>query len=159
MAIRKKDTRDKLWAKMEREIQKRAPSKDRNFRLTGKWKKFVRKQDGYKIFSVDGTWIRSNLCIYYGHGGHGLVFEFIPMDEIWVETNHYHEGSSSFLICRCKVRNPTQKVSKNYFDSTVIHEIHEANLMKKGMSYFRAHQLALQKEREVGLLRDPFDDR
>ena len=161
MKIQKKKRsadRDKTWTELEREIQNRAKLKDKSFVLSGKWKKFVRKQEGYKIFLVDGSWVRDNLCVYFSHGGHGWVNEFIPKDELWIASHHYSEGKSVLSNCGCKVKNKNQKVSKNYFDSSVMHEITECNLMKKGMGYWPAHQRALQKEREIGLLKDPFDD-
>lgn len=144
----KKDTRDKLWARLERDIQSRGRKKDKKCALSGKWKKFVRKQNGSKIYAVDGEWVRNNLSVIFGHGGHGYVHEFIPLDEIWVGTQHF-DG------CDCKNVKKNQKASRPYFDSTAIHEITEFKLMKKGMIYWRAHQIALQKEIEVGLLKDP----
>lgn len=150
----KKDYRDKLWAALEQEIRCRASKKDKTFILSGKWKKFVRKQNGYKIYAVDGKWIRDNLSVYFGHGGHSLVHEFIPNNEIWISTHHYQEGKSEISRCSCKIKNKPKKVSKNFFDSTVIHEIKEHEEMKRGKNYWRAHQIALEKEREVGLITD-----
>jgi hypothetical protein len=119
----------------------------------------VRKQGAHKIYAVDGAWIRNNLCFYFGHGGHGLVHEFIPVDEIWVSTRHYHEGRSSITRCGCLTRSKTQKVSEAYFKSTVIHEIKEYEQMKAGKRFWVAHQAALKKEQQVGLLSDPYIDR
>ena len=153
-----KDTRDKLWGRLERAIQLRAEKKDRRFRLVGKWKQFVRKQSGFKVFRVDSEWIHNNVCAYFGHGGHGWVFEFIPRDEIWI-ASHHHYGRSDIDNCHCRVRTKNQKVSESYFDSTVLHEIRECKEMKKGMAYWPAHQIALEEERRAGLLADPFDDR
>lgn len=153
-----KDTRNAWWGELEKTIQTRAPKKDKKFILTGKWKKFLRTQNGYKIYAVDGSWIRSNLCVYYGHGGHFFVHEFIPKGEIWVSTHHYDEGASDLLKCNCVVKKKNQKVSKNYFESTLIHEMEECEQMKKGKNYWEAHTIALAKELEVGFLEDPFKD-
>lgn len=144
----KKDNRDKLWAELELKIQKRGDKKDGRFILAGPWKKFIRKQDGFNIFAVDGEWIRNNLSIIFGHGGHGYVHEFIPLNEIWLATHHF-EG------CDCSNIKKGQKVSQRYFDSTAIHEITEFKEMKKGVTYWRAHQIALRKEIEVGILKNP----
>lgn len=76
------DTRDQTWRDIEKKVQLDAKNKDKRFVLKGKWKKFVRREQGYKIYSVDGRWIKTNLCVYFNHGGHGLVHEFIPLDEI-----------------------------------------------------------------------------
>lgn len=148
-----KDNRDKLWAKIELDIQKRGNKKDKNFRLTGKWKKFVRKQGGFKVYAVDGTWIRNNLSVIFGHGGHGLVHEFIPLNEIWISMRHYSE--TKWNKCPCRNIKKNQPVSKNYFDSCTVHEITEFKKMKKNLPYWTAHNMALEKERELGLLPDP----
>lgn len=144
--MRKKDKRDRLWAKLELKIQRGAKNKDKNFRLTGKWKKFVGKQDGLNVYAVDGEWVRHNLSVIFGHGGHGYVHEFIPHNEIWISARH-------FKNCGCKGTKNNQKISRAYFKSTVLHEIVEYKEMKKGMNYWRAHQIALQKEKEAGLLK------
>ena len=145
----KKDNRDKLWSELELKIQKRAKNKDKNFVLHGKWKKFVRKQDSLNVYSVDGKWIRNNLSVIFGHGGHGYAHEFIPNNEIWINTHHPDD-------CRCKNVKKGRKMSKEYFDSAVIHEITEFKEMKGGRSYWRAHQIALRKEKEAGMLKNPY---
>jgi len=154
-----KDNRDKLWAKLESDIQETAKKKDKRFRFKGKWKKFVRKQRGYKVFAVDGDWVRHNLSVTFGHGGHGFVHEFIPLDEIWITTHHYRNKISKIMSCGCEVETKDQKVSKKYFDSTVHHEITECNVMKKGIRFWKAHHIALVAERVAGLLADPFIDK
>jgi len=154
----KKDSRNPVWAQFEFEIQKKAAHKDSKFVLKGSWKKFVRKQDGFKVYAVDGKWIRRNLCVYFGHGGHEFVHEFIPKGEIWVSTHHYSEGKPDFVNCNCIVKTKQQKVSKNYFESTIVHEITECKEMKKGKSFWESHQIALLKETELGYLSDPFSD-
>jgi hypothetical protein len=40
----------------------------------------------------------------------------------------------------------------------MIHEITECEEMKRGDHYWRSHNLALEKEKDVGLIRDPFND-
>ena len=152
----RKDKRDQLWARLEKEIQNRAGKKDNKLVLSGKWKKFIRKQGKLSIFAVDGKWIRNNLCVYFGHGGHGYVHEFIPKNEIWISTHHYDE--SRLVRCGCRLRKKNQRVSKNYFESTLAHEITEFNEMKEGTKYWKAHQIALEKERSLGLLKDPYTD-
>jgi len=152
------DIRDRLWAELELNIQRRVDKKDRTFLLRGRWKKYKRAQDGFNVYAVDGSWIRNNLCCYFGHGGHGLVHEFIPLEEIWVSTKHYLEGDQDSERCNCEGRFGNQMVSKSYFDSTVIHEIEEFKEMRKGKRYWQAHQIALQKEIKSGLLKNIFSD-
>ena len=152
------DRRDKLWQELEKEIYRRAKDKDFYLRLEGPLKIFVRKQGIYRIYAVNGMWIRNNLCVYFGHGGHHLVHEFIPKYELWISTHHYHESSASIAQCGCKTRTKNQKVSKACFESTIIHEREECELMKKGMPFWKAHQRANKKEKEAGFLQDPYDD-
>ena len=154
-----KDKRDKTWSILEKEIQLGAKNKDGSFALAGKWKKFAGAEKGYKIFSVDNRWIKNNLCVYFGHGGHGMVHEFIPLDEIWISSHHYKEGRNYVSDCPCKIRKKGLKVSRNFFRSTVLHEITECEEMKKGRNYWKSHHKALEKEKESGLLPHPFDDR
>lgn len=139
------------WAELELKIQKSAVKKDGKFILRGRWKKFIRKQDGFKAYLVDGEWVRFNLSVTFEHAGHGLVHEFIPMDEIWVDIKHY-EG------CPCRNVREDRKTSQKCFNSTVIHEITEFREMQKGMPYWPAHQIALDKERELGILADPYTE-
>lgn len=147
----KKDNRDKLWAELELKIQKRGSKKDKKFVLTGKWKKLVRNQEGLKIFKVDGEWVRNNLSVIFGNGGHGYVHEFIPANEIWVDTHHFENDGRNNI-------KKGQKLSPEYFDSTVIHEISELKEMKKGLIFWKAHQIALQKEKEAGILKNPYKE-
>ena len=143
-----KDKRDRLWADLENDIQSRGKKKDKSFRLSGSWKKFLRSEDGFKVYSVDGEWVRNNLSVMFGHGGHGRVHEFIPDDEIWVAT-HHPKG------CGCKKLKKDLKASQQYSDSCAYHEIVEHKLMKKGMIYWKAHNHALDAEKKLGLLKDP----
>ena len=153
-----KDKRDKLWKVLEKDIQSRAGKKDKSFILSGKWKKFVRFQEGLKIFKVDGEWVKNNICTYFDHGGHAFVYEFIPVNEIWINSNHYYKKDFPVSTCGCKTKTKNQKISKNFFESTVVHELVEFKEMKKGKNYWTAHQLALRAEIELGLLSDPYDD-
>ena len=135
--------------KYEKHKRERANKKDTDFILSGPWKKYLREEEGFLVFAVDGEWVRNNLCVIFGAGGHGYVHEFIPLREIWVSTHHF-EG------CGCaNLTGRDQEVSRQYFDSTVIHEITEYNEMKKGITFFEAHEIALEKEREIGILIDP----
>jgi len=143
-----KDKRDKAWPKLEVKIQKRAENKDKNFILSGKWKKFVRKQKGFLVCGVNGEWLRTNIDVTFGDGGHGYVHEYIPLNEIWIDNCHSDKNV-------CKSLKNIKKASKEYFDSTVLHEIVEFKKMKKGMIYWKAHQIALRAEIEAGLIDDP----
>jgi len=134
-----------LLERLEKDIQHRAPTKDRKFVVEGPWKMFVRKQAGLNIYAVDGEWVRSNLSVIYGHGGHGYVHEFIPVDEIWVDINHYRNSNYD---CGCSTRYKGGKVSKYFFNEVVRHEIAEFEAMEDGIPYWKAHQIACEKEKE-----------
>jgi hypothetical protein len=146
-----KDLRNKLWSEIERDIAKRAPKKDKKLRLNGKWKKFLRNERGFKVFIVDGEWVRTNLSIMFAHGGHGFVHEFIPHNEIWVDSHHQAN-------CGCKNVRKDRKMSERYRNSTILHEITEFYEMKKGLEYWPAHNIALDTERVEGILRDPYSE-
>ncbi len=142
-----KDTRNPLWADIEKEIAYRASTKDPTFRLEGLWKTFVREQDGVKVFAVDRKWVQANLSCTFHHGGHGYVHEFIPLEEIWVSTHHHaDEPSGPFGSCSCADAK-NEAVSESFFESVVTHELTELNEMEKGRMYWDAHTTALEEER------------
>jgi len=132
----KKDDRKLSWSDIEDNVQRRYKNKDKDFKLSGDWKNFKEEKDGYKVFVVDGEWVRNNLSIIFGHGGHGVVHEFIPIDEIWV--GEYKLNG--------------KKASKDYLTSCIVHEIHECEMMKRGENFWASHQSSLEKEKELGLL-------
>jgi hypothetical protein len=146
-----KDNRERLWSNLERDTQRRAFHKDKRFVLSGNWKKFIKKQYGYKVYRVNGEWVRNNLSIIFGHGGHGFAHEFIPVNEIWISDKHWKN-------CGCNNVRKDFKMSKKYFDSTALHEIIEAKEMKKGKIFWRAHQLAVKAEIGAGILEDPYSE-
>jgi hypothetical protein len=143
----KQDTRDKLWTELEADVQARFPQKDPKFILKGKWKKFYKNYHGFKVYAVNGEWIRNNLSVIYGHGGHAHVHEFIPKNEIWISTRHFKD-------CDCQKKSEKQPMSKAYFESTLLHEYIEYLEMKKGMKYWHAHQIAEHAEEKAGLLKE-----
>ncbi len=149
-----KDTRELTWQELETEIQWRAKKKDKRFRLSGPWKKLVRVQDGFKVYAVNGKWVQANLSVIFGTGGNGLVHEFIPADEVWINTHHYRD--TPFNTCACKNVKDERPVSRAFFDSTALHEITECKAMKKGMPYWQAHHLADEAELRAGILKDPY---
>jgi hypothetical protein len=142
---------------MEAEIQARAPKKDRRFIFLFRIFRFlflreqfqyVGKKRGFRIYSVDGEWVKNNLSVVFEHGGHGYVHEFIPLDEVWVAT--YHP-----VGCVCKNVRADRKMSRWYSAETSDHEIDEFNDMARGIIFETAHQNALQKEIARGVL-DPY---
>lgn len=145
---------------MEAEIQARAPKKDRRFIFLfrifrffflRKQFRYIGKKKGFKIYIVDGEWVRNNLSVVFEHGGHGYVHEFIPMDEIWVAA--YHPAK-----CICKNVRADRKMSQWYTEETSDHEIDEFHEMVYGTIFETAHQIALQKEIDRGA-QDPYAER
>ena len=108
---------------IEKDIQQRADNKDPNLKIKGLEKNFVTNYKGFKVYIVDGDWVRNNLDVIFGSGGHGRVHTFIPKDEIWIS-----KGYNSDYQARC-----------------IIHESHEFGLMNK-LPYYHAHKNSQKEE-------------
>lgn len=154
----KQSPQEKFWAVLEKEIQIRNKKKDKDFHLKGKWKKYIGIYEGYKICAVDPLWVRNNLCTYYGHGGHGMVHEFIPNDEVWVSTYHYYEPKIGGCGRGCKHKHGL-KITGLEFKQIMVHEYTECINMKKGIIFKKAHNLANIQENLIKELILPEDNR
>ncbi len=141
---------EELWREGEKAIQANARLKDVSFKLDGPWKFFLMKSREFNVYIVDEQWVRRNLCWYFGHGGHGYVHEFIPLDELWI--SKYHRD------CECVNVISGQPVSDAFVDSTILHETIEMYLMARGYPYHKAHEVALEAERKAGYLKDPYGE-
>lgn len=98
-------------------VRSRWNKKDKHLEIVGLEKKFLGEKEGFRVYEVDNEWIKNNLDVNFGTGGHGLVHSYIPLDEIWV----------------------SPVVEKKW--SIALHEITEFNLMKeKAMKYKEAHK-------------------
>ena len=73
--------------------------------------------NGIEVWRVDGKLVRDILDIEWTEGGHNYVYFFVPKQEVWID-------------------DKTDAADMPY---VLLHELHERNLMKKGMSYARAH--------------------
>jgi hypothetical protein len=144
MIIYKKIRRYNFCTTLEKDIQSRGWNKDKTSVITGPWKKHINQVNGFTVYAVDGEWVRNNLSVLYGHGGHGLVHEFIPLNEIWISTHHYNNSSYD---CGC-ARNKGGKVTAKFFHDVVKHEIAEFKEMEEGTPFWKAHQIASKKEKE-----------
>lgn len=78
---------------------------------------FEKYKGKMKIWIVDGSLVRDYFFIDFTEGGHDLVYKFVPKNEVWIDDD----------------LNPRER------DFVILHEIHERNLMKKGMDYNSAH--------------------
>jgi len=80
--------------------------------------------DGVSVWLVDGKLVRSIFDVEFTEGGHDLVYDFIPKNEIWID-NDVEEKERKLII---------------------LHEVYERELMKKGMPYLQAHKKASKIE-------------
>ncbi|TRZ52289.1 hypothetical protein D4R99_03030 [bacterium] len=74
--------------------------------------------DYLTVWIVDGEMVRNLYMVGYGYGGHDLVYDFVPKNEIWLEEVLTH-GDRKFIL---------------------LHEMHERNLMHNGKDYKHAHE-------------------
>jgi hypothetical protein len=76
--------------------------------------KFLKKYSSkLKVFLVDGELVRDLYYIDFTQGGHDLVYNFIPKQEIWIDND----------------------ISPREMEFVLLHEMHERNLMKLGWCY------------------------
>lgn len=90
--------------------------------------KFViksQKKDGMTIRYVNGSIVRKYIDPEFICGGHDLVYEYVPKNEIWIDSFH----------------------DKRDYPHILLHEMTERNLMSAGMSYDSAHEFATAAER------------
>lgn len=81
------------------------------------------------VYSVDGSYIRSNMDVDFVLGGHGYIYSYIPKDEIWVEKRS-KEGIDCAMI--------------------LVHEIVERQAMMLGKEeYEKAHEVANSVEAAI----------
>ena len=78
------------------------------------WKKL---ENGISVWIVNGRLVRSAYDIDFTAGGHDRVYEFVPTGEVWID-DAIEESERAFVL---------------------LHELHERNLMGKGMPYNQAH--------------------
>lgn len=99
-------------------------------RKNGKPPKFIRKsskKDDLMIRYVDGSIIRRYIDPQFVCGGHGLVYDYVPKGEIWVDV----------------------LMDKRDIGPVTTHEITEYRLMQDGLDYDRAHDFATVAEKIV----------
>jgi hypothetical protein len=76
--------------------------------------------DKIQVWIVDWELVRGLYFVDFTQGGNDKVYKFIPENEVWIDDN----------------------VSQKERKFILLHEIHERNLMKKGMKYEPAHQFS-----------------
>lgn len=81
-------------------------------------------EDGTVVWVVDGRLVRSVFDIEFTEGGHEYVYEFVPHGQVWIDDD----------------------VTEQELGYVLLHELHERNLMAKGMPYDAAHASASRIE-------------
>ena len=93
-------------------------------------KKFLRNYKGYKVYIVDGNYVRKHIDIDYLGGGNPSRYQYIPEDEFWIEK--LSDGAPEDIL------------------GFIVHEYEECEMMKKqGMDYETAHDKASTAERKI----------
>lgn len=80
---------------------------------------------GFKIWIVDGNYIRREIFNEFIYGGNDERYTFVPENEIWIDNS----------------------ISADEYLTTLEHEINERNLMRfNGYTYYDAHDSSLMLE-------------
>jgi hypothetical protein len=111
------ETSKKLFLKKE--------LKKRNGKTKNIYIELYQKMDDINIFIVNGKTVRDLYYAGFTGGGHGYVYNWIPKNEIWIDAN----------------------LNTKDIEPTIVHELYERNIMKKGIDYEIAHTLALDVEK------------
>jgi len=88
---------------------------------------FADKATGLNVWLVDGKKVREQFNEDFIGGGHHYVYDFIPENDIWLE-------------------NTLVKAEVPFF---LLHELHEANEMRSGVEYEKAHNEASAVEQSA----------
>jgi len=99
----------------------------KNFKIETVKIALLKKQGNLKIYLVKGRKIRDNLDPNFYFGGHYLVYNYVPRNEVWIDDSVTPKERKYILV----------------------HELFELNLMKKGKSYNNAHDYANAAEKEA----------
>jgi hypothetical protein len=90
-------------------------------------KEELMKDGDYTVYLIDGNEIRKTFDPHFVFGGHDLVYNYIPLNEIWLEKN----------------------IDKEEIPYILLHEKIERDLMKQGKSYDVAHEYATIADKEM----------
>ncbi|MFA5133718.1 MAG: hypothetical protein WC459_02870 [Patescibacteria group bacterium] len=86
--------------------------------------KLLCKMKKISIWLINGRLVRSDFDIDFTEGGHDLVYNFVPKNEVWLDDDIISEERPYVLL----------------------HELFERSLMAKGLSYHQAHRRASKLE-------------
>jgi len=130
--------KDEKAAKIADKIERRERSKSKLMKKELKIKKhngnliktvhknLIKKysNDSIKIWVVRGELVRDLFFLDFTEGGHDKVYDFVPANEVWIDDD----------------------LSLNERNFVLLHELHERNLMSKGMKYDPAHKSSSEIE-------------
>lgn len=119
-AVKKATSKEKKERKKSKLFQEIKISNLDNAHLIDKLHiRLLKKYSGKKIqvWRVNGEIVRDFFFLDFTEGGHSKVYPFIPENEIWIDDD----------------------LSEREWKFVLLHEIHERNLMSKGMDYDHAH--------------------
>jgi len=80
--------------------------------------------NGVTVWLVHGRLVRSVFDIEFTEGGHEQVYEYVPLNEVWIDDD-IHDDERGFIL---------------------FHELFERRLMAGGMTYDKAHERASKRE-------------
>lgn len=84
--------------------------------------------NGIKVWVINGRLVRDTFYLYYTEGGHHYVYDFVPLNEVWLDDS----------------LNPKE------YGYVLFHELIERNLMKYNkMTYNHAHDVAIRYEGSI----------
>lgn len=107
------------------EIRKLAQERVRKLGPPPKYVVRSSRKEDIRIRYVDGAVVRRYLDPEFVCGGHDLVYEYVPKNEIWIDSH----------------------MDKRDFKHVLLHETTERKLMSQGMDYDPAHEFATATER------------
>jgi hypothetical protein len=87
-------------------------------KLLGKTKK------GLSVYLISGSLVRDFYKVNFVSGGHGLVYDFVAEDEVWLDDG----------------------MDLSEIPYVLLHELYERRKMKKGLTYNQAHRFASKIE-------------
>ena len=115
------EKRERAKSKIMKQIKKEKIPKEK---LIKRLHKKLLINHEIKVWLVDGSLVRSLFFLDFAAGGHDKVYNFIPKNEIWIDDD-LKDREKKFII---------------------LHEMHERNLMSKGLNYSEAHASATEVE-------------
>ena len=97
------------------------------FKLRIPYIALIHSYNNLNIFLVDGKYVRKNIFKDFTEGGHDLVYNFVPRNEIWID---YY-------------------LNTNEIKFVIAHEMCERYLMQYNMEYEMAHRIASKLESKM----------